>query len=88
MIKRTALPSAFFSAGIFAAGVCCVGLSFGVQQMEVRQSEEYSQEQFEKSKPALGELSPDIELKTLDGEKVSLSSYRGKNIVVIKAGYT
>ena len=58
------------------------------QQMEVRKSEEYHPEKFKKSKPAVGTLAPNMELKTLGGETVSLDSYRGKNIVVIKAGYT
>lgn len=58
------------------------------QQMELRQFEEYSGENFKKSKPAVGSLAPNMELKTLDGKTVSLDSYRGKNIVVIKAGYT
>ncbi len=58
------------------------------QQMELRASEEYDEETFKKSKPAVGSLAPDMQLKTLDGKTVSLDSYRGKNIVVIKAGYT
>jgi len=56
--------------------------------MELRENEKYDVEAFEKSKPAVGELAPNMELKTLAGKSVSLDSYRGKNIVVIKAGYT
>ena len=58
------------------------------QQMELRKSEEYNTEKFKNSKPAVGSLAPNMELRTLDGKTVSLDSYRGKNIVVIKAGYT
>jgi len=57
-------------------------------QMEIRKSEEFDPVAFAKSKPAVGELAPDLQLQTLDGEAVSLSSFRGKNIVVVKAGYT
>ena len=58
------------------------------QQMELRESESYDEETFATSKPAVGSAAPDMTLKTLDGKPVNLSSYRGKNIVVIKAGYT
>ena len=58
------------------------------QQMELRENEKYNAAAFEKSKPAVGESAPDMVLKTLEGKEVSLDSYRGKNIVVIKAGYT
>ena len=58
------------------------------QQMELRKSELYNEDTFKKSKPAVGSLAPNIELKTLAGKSVALDSYRGKNIVVIKAGYT
>jgi len=88
MNKLTALPFAFLFVSVFSDGVVSFGGSFAAQQMEIRRSEQYDQDQFEKSKPAIGTLAPDIKLKTLDGKAVSLSSYRGKNIVVIKAGYT
>ena len=58
------------------------------QQMELRKMEEYNEANFRKSKPEVGSIAPNMELKTLDGKTVSLKSYRGKNIVVIKAGYT
>ncbi len=76
---------------VYFAFVLAPSIAFAVpvpQQMELRQSEEYSGENFKKSKPAVGSLAPNMELKTLDGKMVSLDSYRGKNIVVIKAGYT
>ena len=56
--------------------------------MEIRDSEEYAAKKFAESKPAVGTKAPDLKLKSLEGETVSLSSYQGKNVVVIKAGYT
>ena len=85
---RTALPFTALLASTLLICVCWSGFTFAVQQMEIRKSEQYNKEEFEKSKPAIGEQAPEIELKTLDGKPVKLSSYRGKNIVVIKAGYT
>ena len=58
------------------------------QQMELRESESYDAKAFAASKPAVGSSAPDMELKTLDGTPIKLSSFKGKNIVVIKAGYT
>jgi cytochrome oxidase Cu insertion factor (SCO1/SenC/PrrC family) len=71
-------------------GVACIAASAStpVQQMEIRLSEEYQKKQFAKSKPAIGDQAPELELKTLEGEPVQLSSFRGKKIVVVKAGYT
>lgn len=62
--------------------------SVAQMQMEIRSSEQYDAAQFEKSHPAVGTAAPDIQLQTLDGESVLLSSFRGKNVVLIKAGYT
>ena len=56
--------------------------------MEIRKSEQFDAEAFANSKPAVDEVAPDLQLQTLSGKTVSLSSYRGKNIVVVKAGYT
>ena len=58
------------------------------QQMELREKESYDEKLFAASKPAVGSSAPDMTLKTLDGKSVKLSSFKGKNIVVIKAGYT
>ena len=93
MKNRTALPFAFLSVALLLGGFLTANAigspwSFLAQQMEIRQPEQYDKNQFEKSKPAVGELAPDIKLKTLDGNAVQLSKYQGKNVVVIKAGYT
>ena len=67
---------------------CCTTLIAKQAQMEIRKSEEYDAAVFNKSKPAVGEVAPDLLLHSLDGKEVALSSFRGKNIVVVKAGYT
>ncbi len=90
MNKRTTLPFMFLFSfvGFLVEDAGSFRLSVTAQQMEMRRAGQYDQRTFEKSKPAVGELAPDIRLKTLDGQAVQLSAYRGKNIVVIKAGYT
>ncbi len=57
-------------------------------QMEKRDTEQYVETQFASSRPAVSDPAPDMDLRTLDGKSVSLRDYRGRNIVVIKAGYT
>ena len=57
-------------------------------QMEKRKSVLYKLAAFAAAKPAVGEAAPELKLKNLDGEDVSLESYRGKTIVVIKGGIT
>lgn len=69
--------------------VCCAStMAKQSPQMEIRKSEQFDAEAFANSKPAVDEVAPDLQLQTLSGKTVSLSSYRGKNIVVVKAGYT
>ncbi len=83
------LKSTLTLTGLIAFSLAISQLSASpIQQMEIRKSEEYDAEQFAKSKPAVGEKAPELELQTLDGKSVKLSDYQGKNIVVIKAGYT
>lgn len=57
-------------------------------QMEKRKDEHYHRELFENSFPRVGEVAPELELVTLSGEKVRLSDYQGKQVVLIKGGYT
>ena len=87
MISQLKLSLIFAAMGF---GCLVASSSFAKQspQMEVRKSEQYDPKKFAASKPAVGTEAPDLKLKTLEGETVSLSSYRGKNVVVIKAGYT
>ena len=79
------LSKSFFMAMLVA---CLLSASGSGQQMEMRNAEEFGAAQFALSKPAVGEKAPALELQTLDGETVKLSAYRGKTVVVIKAGYT
>ncbi|MEM7457639.1 MAG: redoxin domain-containing protein [Planctomycetota bacterium] len=77
------------AAFLLTTPLLCFSLAMAMpQQMEKRDSEEFDAEQFYTSRPTVGDAAPDMELRTLDGETVSLSDYRGRNIVVIKAGYT
>jgi len=38
--------------------------------------------------PHAGEKAPELNVRTLNGEPVSLEDYLGKNVVVIKGSYT
>ena len=83
------LFNSVFSCVAILVIICSAKCSFAKQaQMEIRKSEEFDPIAFAESKPAVGEMAPDLQLQTLDGETVSLSSFRGKNIVIVKAGYT
>ena len=57
-------------------------------QMEKRDSELYEQERFRAADPAVGAVAPDLVLADCDGRLHALSSYRGRVVVVIKAGFT
>lgn len=67
---------------------CTTSTLLAAPQMELREHHRYDAEKFNAMKPAVGEFAPNIELKSLNGETVSLDSFTGKTIVVIKAGYT
>jgi len=83
------LNISFFYCVAAVVFFCDATCSFAKQaQMEIRESEQFDPIAFAESKPAVGEMAPDLQLQTLDGKTVSLSSFRGKNIVVVKAGYT
>lgn len=57
-------------------------------QMEKRAAELYDAEAFAAAEPRVGAVAPDMVLRGLDGREVALSDYRGKTVVVVKAGYT
>jgi hypothetical protein len=57
-------------------------------QMEKREDELYARKQFLAAEPAVDSLAPDIVLTDLDGRLQALSSYRGRVVVLIKAGFT
>lgn len=90
MKTHTPLPCCWITyvTAVAILFVSATTASAATQQMELRENEQYNAEKFAKSKPAVGENAPNLELQTLDGKTVSLDSYRGKNIVVIKSGYT
>jgi len=57
-------------------------------QMEKRDARLYDRQQFLAADPAVGKLAPDLVLADLDGRLQALSSYRGRIVVLIKAGFT
>ncbi|MEL7498634.1 MAG: hypothetical protein AAFN77_13590 [Planctomycetota bacterium] len=57
-------------------------------QMEKRIDALFRQKAFVATTPKIGELSPELNLKTLDGDDAVLSSYLGKPLVIIKGSYT
>ncbi len=65
----------FFSASVFG-------------QMEKRRESLYDAAQFLVAAPAIGTIAPDVQLLDLAGNPVPLSDFRGKTLILIKAGYT
>lgn len=57
-------------------------------QMEKRAEDLYDPAQFRAAAPAVGTMAPDLVLTGLDGTVRSLSAWRGRVVVVIKAGFT
>lgn len=62
--------------------------SLAAAQMEKRDLERYERAQFRAEAPAVDSLAPDLVLTDLDGKLHALSQWRGRIVVVIKAGYT
>ncbi len=77
-------------------GVCTVVtflITFGVAamstaQMGLRENELFAPRKFANAGPAIGSPAPELDLKNLDGKSVTLKSYRGKVVVLVKGGYT
>ncbi len=88
MFKLKSSLSAFCLGLVLMAGVVTTAQAMLLQQMEVRSKELFDLEAFQKANPAVGTEAPELVLKTISGETVKLSSYRGKNVVVVKAAYT
>ena len=57
-------------------------------QMEKRDAELYDRERFLAAEPAVGRDAPDLVLTDLDGRPQALSAWRGRVVVLIKAGFT
>lgn len=57
-------------------------------QMEKRDDAFYDRQRFLKAEPAVGTMAPDLVLTDLDGRPQALSQWRGRIVVVIKAGFT
>lgn len=57
-------------------------------QMEKRSQELYDPAQFRRAQPAVGDMAPDLVLTDLDGKPHSLAQWRGRIVVVVKAGFT
>jgi hypothetical protein len=57
-------------------------------QMEKRDAELYDRQQFLAVQPRPGTFAPDLVLTDLEGRLQALSSYRGRIVVLIKAGFT
>lgn len=73
-----------------AAALCSWTLFAGAvaAQMEKRAEELYDRRQFLAAAPAVDSLAPDLVLTDLDGRPQALSAWRGRIVVVIKAGFT
>ena len=63
-------------------------LSSAEAQMEIRGYGRYNADTFLRLAPHAGEKAPELNVRTLSGEQVSLEDYLGTNVVVIKDGYT
>jgi hypothetical protein len=57
-------------------------------QMEKRMAELYDAERFAKAAPAVGSVTPDLQLCDLDGRPRCLLALRGRTVVLIKGSYT
>jgi hypothetical protein len=85
---KSILFQKFIGTGVLLAVSSLALTLIAAPQMERRDAEEYLAEQFANSTPTIGELAPNLNLKTMDGQDVSLADYRGRNIVIVKAGFT
>ncbi|MBL8756127.1 MAG: hypothetical protein JNK15_22730 [Planctomycetes bacterium] len=57
-------------------------------QMEKRDDALFERQRFLQAEPAVGTMAPDLVLIDLDGRPHALSQWRGRIVVVIKAGFT
>lgn len=73
-----------------ATGIAAMTLlaAAATAQMEKRDMELYQRQQFLAADPAIDTMAPELVLTDLDGRLQALSSYRGRVVVLIKAGFT
>jgi hypothetical protein len=57
-------------------------------QMGLRENDLFGSQAFAKVGPAIGSVAPKLDLKDFDGKSVTLESYRGQVVVLVKGGYT
>ncbi len=57
-------------------------------QMGLRENDLFASHAFANVGPAVGSLVPELDLTDLDGNSVTLESYRGQVVVLVKGGYT
>jgi hypothetical protein len=73
----------------FAAPIAVLwSASLLAAQMEKRDLELYARQVFRAEAPAVDSLAPDLVLTDLEGRLHALSQWRGRVVVVIKAGFT
>ncbi|MDB4777995.1 peroxiredoxin family protein [bacterium] len=57
-------------------------------QMGLRENDLFASRAFDNVGPAIGSLVPELDLTDLDGNPVTLESYRGQVVVLVKGGFT
>ena len=57
-------------------------------QMGLRENDLFASQAFATVGPAVGSLAPELDLTDLDGNPVTLESYRGQVVVLVKGGFT
>lgn len=70
------------------AFVLALGAVIATGQMEKRSDDLYDLEALRTAAPAVGTQSTDLAFAGIDGRMWSLSSFRGKVLVIVKGGYT
>ena len=71
----------------FLVPVCFVSTTAN-GQMGLRENQLFSSKAFANVGPAIGSKAPKLDLKDFDGKSVTLESYRGQTVVLVKGGYT
>ena len=66
----------------------CIAVTTVNAQMGLRENELFSPRAFASAGPAIGSVAPKLDLTDLAGKPVTLDSYRGKVVVLVKGGYT